>query len=88
MRKRREIEQPSHHFRDIGEPIGDADYQPRISGNPEQTLAAAFTSMKRDYGGPLHAAPINSIAATVANALAGRLCGRACVGGDVREPPG
>jgi hypothetical protein len=53
VRKRREIEQASHTFRDPGEPIKEADYRPRISGNPEQTLATAFILMKRDYGGPL-----------------------------------
>jgi hypothetical protein len=38
-------------FGDIGPAIAEADYKPRISGNPEVTLAAAFMLMKRDYGG-------------------------------------
>jgi hypothetical protein len=46
---------PGHEFRDPGPAIKEADYQPRICGNPEQTLAAAFIKMKRDYGGPLPA---------------------------------
>lgn len=46
---------PLHMFGDIGPAIADADYQPRIYGNPEQSLATAFIKMKRDYGGPLPA---------------------------------
>jgi hypothetical protein len=42
---------PLHMFGDIGPAIAEADYKPRISGNPEVTLAAAFILMKRDYGG-------------------------------------
>jgi hypothetical protein len=38
-------------FGDIGPAIAEADYKPRISRNPEVTLAAAFILMKRDYGG-------------------------------------
>jgi hypothetical protein len=44
---------PGHVFRDPGPPIAEADYRPRISGNPEQILAAAFIKLGRDYGGPL-----------------------------------
>jgi hypothetical protein len=42
---------PLHMFGDIGPAIAEADYKPRISRNPEVTLAAAFILMKRDYGG-------------------------------------
>jgi hypothetical protein len=44
---------PLHMFGDIGPAIGEADYRPRIYGNPETILAAAFLKMKKDYGGPL-----------------------------------
>ena len=44
---------PLHMFRDVGPAIADADYKPRISGNPEETLAAAFIREGQDYGGPL-----------------------------------
>jgi hypothetical protein len=44
-----------HMFGDVGPPIEQADYRPRIYGNPETILAAAFIKMKRDYGGPLPA---------------------------------
>jgi hypothetical protein len=53
--KTREIEQAGHTFKDPGSPIAEAEYQPRVYGNPEQTLAAAFIAMKQDYGGPLPA---------------------------------
>lgn len=46
-------ERPKHMFRDVGPPIAEADYKPRIYGNPEAALEAAFIAMKRDYGGPL-----------------------------------
>jgi hypothetical protein len=42
-------------MQDNGPAIADADYRPRIYGIPEQTWAAAFIKMKRDYGGPLPA---------------------------------
>jgi hypothetical protein len=44
---------PLHMFRDIGPPVAEADFRPGICGNPEETLAAAFVKMGRDYGGPL-----------------------------------
>jgi hypothetical protein len=50
------IEQANHLFKDPGEPIDEADYQPKRlwSGvSPEQQLSAAFIKMGRDYGGPL-----------------------------------
>lgn len=43
------------HYADIGPPCGDADYKPRISGNPEESLAAAFRKLGKDYGGALPA---------------------------------
>jgi len=49
-------QQPSHMFHDVGPAIAEADCRPRIYGNPEETLEAALTLMKRDYGGPLPAA--------------------------------
>jgi hypothetical protein len=48
-------ERPLHMFGDVGPAIAEADYRPGICGNPEETLAAAFIKMKRDYGGPLPA---------------------------------
>lgn len=46
---------PLHKFGNVGRAIAEPDYKPRICGNPEETLAAAFIRMKRDYGGPLPA---------------------------------
>jgi len=46
---------PLHMFGDVGPAIAEADYQPRVYGIPEQTLAAAFNEMKQDYDGPLPA---------------------------------
>jgi len=44
---------PLHMFGDVGPPIAEADYRPRIHGNPVETLRAALISMGRDYSGPL-----------------------------------
>ncbi|WP_420971603.1 hypothetical protein [Bradyrhizobium sp. B120] len=44
-----------HMFGDVGPPIEAPDWRPRICGNPEERLAAAFLAMGRDYGGPLSA---------------------------------
>ena len=44
---------PLHLFGDIGPAVAEADYHPRVYGVPEQSLAAAFIQMKRDYGGAL-----------------------------------
>lgn len=46
---------PLHRFHDIGPAIADADYRPRIFGNPEQAMAEAFIKIGFDYGGPLPA---------------------------------
>lgn len=46
---------PLHMYRDIGPAVAEADYRPRIHGNPEETLAAAFIREGQDYGGPLPA---------------------------------
>lgn len=46
---------PLHMYGDIGPAVEAPDYRPRISGNPEETLAAAFIREGRDYGGPLSA---------------------------------
>jgi hypothetical protein len=55
--KKREIEQASHAFKDPGEPIDQADYQPiTVQKDPEQSLALIFARLGRDYGGPLPAA--------------------------------
>jgi hypothetical protein len=39
---------PLHMFGDIGPAIAETDYKPRICGNPEETLAAAFIPMMLD----------------------------------------
>lgn len=49
--------EPKRMFHDVGPAIAEADYQPRVYGIAEQTLATAFIKMKRDYGGPLVGGP-------------------------------
>ena len=49
-----QIKQP-RHYGDVGPAIAEADYKPRISGNPEETLGLIFARLGRDYGGPLPA---------------------------------
>jgi hypothetical protein len=44
-------------FHDLGPPIEEPEWKPRVIGSPEQIMAAAFLEMKRDYGGPLVAGP-------------------------------
>jgi hypothetical protein len=58
-----------HIFKDPGEAIDQADYQPRTYGIPEQRLAATFIEMKRDYGGRL---PVDFALHAVLESRAGR----------------
>ncbi|MCC8955280.1 hypothetical protein H8B02_18100 [Bradyrhizobium sp. Pear77] len=48
-------DRPLHGFGDVGPAIAAADWKPRVCGNPEKRLAAAFVAMGRDYGGPVFA---------------------------------
>ncbi|MET4801414.1 hypothetical protein [Bradyrhizobium sp. LB11.1] len=42
-----------HQFKDTGPPIDERDFKPRVYGDPDQALAAAFTKAGADYGGAL-----------------------------------
>ena len=60
MRKKREVEDPVHHFRDIGAPCDDPDFVPRLARNwwgravdPEAYLDKKFREIGFDYGGPI-----------------------------------
>ena len=55
VKPKREIEQASHTFKDPGPLVAEADYKPRVYGNPEEIFAAAFLKMGRDYAGQLPA---------------------------------
>jgi hypothetical protein len=44
-----------HTYRDPGPAVEAPDFKPRIFGNPEEALAAAFVKLGRDFGGPLPA---------------------------------
>jgi hypothetical protein len=91
MASEKEQEQwpPAHKFKDPGPPIAAPDFEPRIFGNPERLLEAAFLRAGRDYGGRLSAAPIAISSASAPttssddafDALASRLCGRRRSGG-------
>jgi hypothetical protein len=49
--------EPKRQYHDIGPAIAEAEFRPRIFGNPEQTLGATFIAMGKDYGGPLVGGP-------------------------------
>ena len=55
-RERAERADRRHVFRDIGPTVAEADYRPRIYGDPDQALTLIFARLGRDYGGPLPAA--------------------------------
>jgi hypothetical protein len=47
--------EPKRQYHDVGPALADADFRPRIFGNPEQILAEAFLKAGRDYAGLLPA---------------------------------
>jgi hypothetical protein len=59
-----------HTFKDCGEPIDEADYQPVALGIPEYALAVACISARQDFGGPLSTGDL-ILLAEMATALAG-----------------
>jgi hypothetical protein len=49
-------EKPSHTFRDPGDAIAEDDYRHTVlQKDPEQSFAAVFLKLGRDYGGPFEA---------------------------------